>query len=119
MTIPLVKKLFRVYEKRGLSVGNPSALSKVFMPGNTITVKLNNSEELEWYVGDSRIDLVIGLLNWLGVPSESDSSTLPQLDQASLEELFTSNIELVRLITKKIYDKETSHGQDKASSQTK
>lgn len=107
---------FRVFAQQGLTIANFNALGKVFMPGNTVTVRLNDNCELEWYVGDSRIDLVMALLNYLGVPSESGSSTLPQLDRASLEELFTSNIEIIRLITKKIYEREVSHGETEAPS---
>lgn len=34
------------------------------MPGNTIVI--NKSEELQWYVGDSKMDLLIALLNEIG-----------------------------------------------------
>lgn len=34
------------------------------MPGNTVTI--NNSKELEWYVGDSKIEEVIATLNEVG-----------------------------------------------------
>ena len=35
------------------------------MPGNTITI--NNSEDLEWYVGDSKMEELIAWLDENGV----------------------------------------------------
>jgi len=34
------------------------------MPGNII--KINNSEDLQWYIGDSKMDKLIKLLNKIG-----------------------------------------------------
>lgn len=34
------------------------------MPGNTIMI--NNAKELEWYVGDSKMDLLIDFLDVIG-----------------------------------------------------
>jgi len=34
------------------------------MPGNII--KINNSDELLWYVGDSKMELLIAFLNEIG-----------------------------------------------------
>jgi len=40
------------------------------MPGNTI--KINNYDGLEWYIGDSRIDQVIELLDKVGFKTGDD-----------------------------------------------
>ena len=40
------------------------------MPGNT--VKINNTEELEWYIGDSRIDEVIKFLEGVGTKTRGE-----------------------------------------------
>jgi len=42
------------------------------MPGNT--VRINKRDELEWYVGDSKIDQVIDLLNNVGIRDKTETS---------------------------------------------
>lgn len=37
------------------------------MPGNAVTVKINDSDNLEWYIGDSRMAELIGVLSAIGV----------------------------------------------------
>ena len=40
------------------------------MPGNI--VRINNRDEMEWYVGDSRMNEVINMLNRVGLKTSSD-----------------------------------------------
>ena len=40
------------------------------MPGNT--VKINNSDDLEWYVGDSKMEQVIALLDEVGIREKQE-----------------------------------------------
>lgn len=41
------------------------------MPGNT--VQINKRDELEWYVGDSKIEQVINLLNEIGIKNKEET----------------------------------------------
>jgi len=41
------------------------------MPGNTIII--NGSEDLEWYIGDSKMELLIAILNEIGSKSNDQS----------------------------------------------
>ena len=41
------------------------------MPGNTI--KINNDDDLEWYVGDSKMDSLLEYLNKFGVKTEQSN----------------------------------------------
>ena len=42
------------------------------MPGNI--VQINRAEELEWYVGDSKMEDLIEYLNEIGFPTSEDDS---------------------------------------------
>ena len=62
------------------------------MPGNTI--KINNHDDLEWYVGDSKMDELINWLNENGIKTEDSNvvnieskQTKSQLLSQWLEEL--------------------------------
>ena len=43
------------------------------MPSNI--VQINRAEELEWYVGVSKMEDLIGYLNRIGFPATEDDST--------------------------------------------
>ena len=43
------------------------------MPGNTI--KINNYDALEWYVGDSKMPLLMELLNCIGMKTDKAKET--------------------------------------------
>ena len=43
------------------------------MPGNII--QINRAEELEWYVGDSKMEDLIEYLNGIGFPTNEDDAT--------------------------------------------
>ena len=45
----------------------------VRMPGNII--QINKAEELEWYVGDSKMEDLIAYLNKIGFPMNEDNPT--------------------------------------------
>lgn len=48
------------------------------MPGNIVTI--NNSKELQWYVGDSKMPEVIDCLNKVGIPEKEERN-----DQATMQ----------------------------------
>ena len=43
------------------------------MPGNII--QINGARELEWYVGDSKMEELIECLNEIGFPTNEDDPT--------------------------------------------
>lgn len=106
-----------VHEKIGPSQGNFTAISKAqIMPGNILTITLN-AEKYSWYIGDSKIDTIVAILNLLG-QADKENPLGENIEEIDLEQILTCDVDIIRTITKKIYDKETSHGQDEATGQT-
>lgn len=48
------------------------------MPGNTIVI--NNSKQHEWYVGDSKMDLLIAFLNEIGFRKKKENAICPNCE---------------------------------------
>jgi hypothetical protein len=71
---PITKTIFKHYLKEFRKK------EKRKMPGNTI--KINNREELSWYLGDSKMDDLIGWLNDQGIkePEKDVEVVTPNID---------------------------------------